>query len=183
MGRGCREAEWQELGGPNGLLAGTSGPVARCWTAHVRTVPDSAVVPGSVGRAVNRRAPSRRRRSSDRRPVEDSCDRVESATGPGGGLRWPRSASATTGVQVCPLVIASAQALASALGTALPETAPHLTMSAVTIPNMPSKPSACWRMWQWNAHAPGSSHSMTTSQRSPGLTPRVSQVNAAEPSG
>ena len=46
---------------------------------------------------------------------------------------------------------------------------------------MPSWPSACWRMWQWKAHAPGSSQRMTTSQRSPGLTPSVSHVNAADP--
>ena len=38
-------------------------------------------------------------------------------------------------------------------------------------------------MWQWNAHAPGLSQSMTTSQRSPGLTPSVSQLKAALPSG
>src|SRR5262249_42110303 len=37
------------------------------------------------------------------------------------------------------------------------------TISAVTIPNMPCSPSACERMWQWNAHAPASLHSTITS--------------------
>jgi hypothetical protein len=38
-------------------------------------------------------------------------------------------------------------------------------------------------MWQWNAHAPASSQRITTSHRSPGLTPSVSQKKAAEPRG
>ena len=57
------------------------------------------------------------------------------------------------------------------------------TTSAVTMPNIPSWPSAWGRMWQWNAHAPGSSAVTITSQRSPGLTPSVSAKNDAEPSG
>src|SRR3989304_3583792 len=51
------------------------------------------------------------------------------------------------------------------------------------MPNMPAGPSACGRMWQWKAQAPGLRHSITASQRSPGLTPRVSQVKAALPKG
>ena len=38
-----------------------------------------------------------------------------------------------------------------------------LTMRAVTMPNMPCMPSACGRMWQWKAHAPGLSQSIRTS--------------------
>src|SRR5688572_31399420 len=75
-------------------------------------------------------------------------------------------------------------AVMTGLSTGLSRAAPGSWItSAVTIPNIPSWPSACWRMWQWNAQAPGSLQSMMTSQRSPGFTPSVSQVNAAGPSG
>ena len=30
-----------------------------------------------------------------------------------------------------------------------------MTMNVVTMPNMPFGPSACVRMWQWNAQMPG----------------------------
>src|SRR5437867_2744043 len=53
------------------------------------------------------------------------------------------------------------------------------TMSAVTIPNMPVWPSACPRMWQWNAHAPTASAVTIASHRSPGATFRVSHLNGA----
>src|SRR6266568_2766674 len=53
------------------------------------------------------------------------------------------------------------------------------TMSAVTIPNIPAEPSACVRMWQWNAHTPGLSATTIASHRSPGATLSVSHLNAA----
>ena len=38
-----------------------------------------------------------------------------------------------------------------------------VTTSAVTMPNMPSRPSTWGRMWQWKAHTPGRSASMMAS--------------------
>ena len=52
----------------------------------------------------------------------------------------------------------------------------HSTMSAVTMPNMPSGPSTCGRMWQWNAQIPGSSARTTKSYRAPGATTSVSSM-------
>lgn len=48
--------------------------------------------------------------------------------------------------------------------------------SAVTMPNMPLRDSACVRMWQWNAHAPSSVQSTITSWRSPGAIFSVSHI-------
>src|SRR5205085_1694693 len=49
-----------------------------------------------------------------------------------------------------------------------------LTISAVTMPNMPCSDSACDRTWQWKAQTPASVASTITSQRSPGATVSVS---------
>ena len=59
----------------------------------------------------------------------------------GGGRRAGGADAATTGVT--PVEVSSTAAVASWM------------TSAVTIPNIPSCPSACGRMWQWNAQAPG----------------------------
>ena len=50
-----------------------------------------------------------------------------------------------------------------------------VTTRAVTMPNMPSRPSTWGRMWQCRAHTPTRSQSTMASKRSPGLTPSVSQ--------
>src|SRR5438093_7238169 len=53
----------------------------------------------------------------------------------------------------------------------------QLTMSAVTMPNIPVDASAWPRMWQWKAHAPGASATTMASHRSPGAMLSVSHLN------
>ncbi len=50
------------------------------------------------------------------------------------------------------------------------------TISAVTMPNIPSSLSAWLRMWQWKAQTPGSVASTSASKRWPGAMLRVSHL-------
>jgi pimeloyl-ACP methyl ester carboxylesterase len=57
-----------------------------------------------------------------------------------------------------------------------PTPEPYFTISAVTIPNMPSGPSTWLRMWQWNAHTPGLVACTSRSKRDPGAITSVSAM-------
>ena len=111
------------------------------------------------------------------RPEDDrAADTVERKAWHASVAPGMRQVSAVDPPSRAAVRIGPADAAAVAAGrSSAPAVGLSWTTSAVTIPNIPSWPSACGRMWQWKAQAPGSSHLTITSQRSPGLTPSVSQ--------
>ena len=104
-------------------------------------------------------------------PVRSVARRIVSTMRHDGALPWRSCRGHDPGLRYARRALTMAS-MSEALGT---------TMRVLTMPNMPLWPSAWGRMWQWNAQIPGVVALIRTSQRSPGLTPRVSHSNDAAP--